>query len=176
MPTANTYPAIAAGDDITADLLSSMLPRMIVKPAATARISTGTVTDDPDLSMQVEANAVYIVEFHIYYASIDAAKIKTQWTVPAGVTGNRAVQGPGSTANQANMDNVSMRSGVHLYNTAVTYGTRDSAVNQAFFYEESMLTTSGAGGTLALQWAQGASTATNTTVANGSWMRVTRVG
>lgn len=174
--TANTYPAISAGDDITADLLSSMLPRIIVKSASTTRTSTVTMADDPDLSMTIEANATYFVEFFIRYSAIDAEKIQTQWTVPAGAGGNRGVCGAGSTANQTNLDNISMRTGAHAYTTPVTYGTRNSTSNQGYLTETAVLTTSSSAGSVALQWAQGTSGSSGTTVASASLMRVTRLG
>lgn len=174
MPTANTYPQIAAGDDITADLLSSMQPRIITKSSSTTRTTTTTVTDDPDLSMALDANSTYIVEFHVYYSAINAEKIKTTWTVPSGVTGSRGVQGAGSNANDSSLDNVLCRNGVHDYTTAVTYGTRNSSV-LCHSYEESIVTVGSSSGNVALGWAQATSGSTGTVVANGSWMRVTRI-
>jgi hypothetical protein len=170
---ANTYPPIGGGDDITADLLMSMLPRIIVKSTATTRSNTTTFSDDPEMSMTLSANATYFVEFFLYYSAIDAEKFATKWTVPSGVTGNRSTLGPGSSANQANMDNVSMRSGVHAFTTTGLYGTRNSS-NQAFAYETGVLVTTSSG-TVALQWTQGTSGSTGTTLYNTSFMRVTRL-
>ncbi len=168
------YPQIAAGDELTADLLMSMLPRIINKSSNTTRTSTTTFSDDPDLTMQVEANATYFVEFHLHYASLDAAKFKTEWTVPSGSTGNKCVIGPGSTANQADVDNVSGRYGVHGFATDVTYGTRNSTVSQAYALETATLITTNAG-TLAIRWAQATSNASDTTLYATSLMRVTRI-
>jgi hypothetical protein len=149
-------------------------PVYVNKTSSTTRASTTTFADDPDLTMTLEANATYIVEMFLSLGGIDAAKIKTAWTVPSGATGNRAVDGPGSTANQSNTDNVSGRYGVHNFTTSVTYGTRND--NTLFFKvtETATVTTTNAG-TLALQWAQATSSGTSSVCALGSWMRVTRI-
>lgn len=171
----STYPAIAGGDDITADLLVSMLPLFAVKSSATTRTSTTTLANDPELSITLAANAKYAVEMWLFYAAINAEKFKTAWTVPAGVTGTRGTHGPGSSANQASMDNVSVRMGAHLYTTAVTYGTRDDNTGTCLAVEKSILITGASSGTLALQWAQGTSGSTGSILYDGSYMRVTRL-
>ena len=123
--------------------------------------------------MTLDANATYFVEFFLYYSAINAEQFKTAWTVPSGVTGNRAVIGAGSSANEGNLNNVSGRFGVHGFSTSVTYGTRNSS-NQCFAYETSTLITTSSG-TLAVQWAQATSGSTGTTLYNTSLMRVTRL-
>lgn len=168
------YPQIAAGDELTADLLMSMLPRIISKSVDEGRDTTTTLANDSELLMTLEANATYFVEFYLNCAALDAAKIKTAWSVPAGATGSRNVLGPGSTANQASMDNVSMRAGTHTFTTSVTYGTRNSAVN-GFYVQETAVVVTSSSGTCALQWAQDASNATDTTIYARSLMRVTRI-
>lgn len=176
MPTANTWPPIAAGDDLTADLLSEMLPRIIVKPAATTITSSTSLTADPDLTMALEANATYFVEFYIRYTAINAEKFKTTWTVPSGAGGNRAVIGPGSSANDTNLDNSEGRFGAHAYGTAVGYGTRNSATNQCSVIETAVLITGSSAGSVTLNWGQSTSGSTGTTVDAASLMRVTRIG
>jgi hypothetical protein len=172
---ADRYPVIYAGQDIDADTLISMIPQIVNKPSNTSRASTTTVSDDPDLTVELLANSTYFVEFHIHYAAKDTGKFKTQWTVPTGAIGNRCVIGPGSLANDANIDNVNGRFGVHNYDTSVTYGTRDHLTNQCYAQETSTVVTTNAG-TLALAWAQGTSDTNNTTVFSTSLMRVTRIG
>lgn len=172
---ADRYPEIFAGQDIDADTLVNMQPMIVSKPSATSRASTTTLAADPDLTVQLEANAIYFVEFHIHYAALDATKFKTDWTVPSGSSGNRCVLGMGSTANQASADNVSGRFGVHNYATATVYGTRDHVTNQCYAQETATVVTTNAG-TLALRWAQSVSGVSNTTLYDTSLMRVTRLG
>lgn len=167
------YPAIAAGQEITSDLLNGMIPIEVWKTANTDRSSTTTLADDTDLTVTLEASATYKVEMHLHYAAIDAAKFKTAWTVPSGATGNRSAVGAGSASTDATAATTG-RFGVHAFTTSVTYGTRSSATNQCFALEEAVVFTSSAG-TLALQWAQDSSSGTATRLGAGSYMRVRRI-
>lgn len=169
------YPSIAAGQRVTSLLLSRMLPLEAVKPSNTDRSSTTTFVDDPDLALQLEANAVYQVVFYLHFAALDAARFKTAWTVPSGATGNRSAVGPDQGVILSGTSSGGTgRWGAHNFTTSVTYGTRDSATNQCFAMEESTLTTTNAG-TLALQWAQATSNATATRLAAGSALRAKRI-
>jgi hypothetical protein len=170
-----TYPSIGGGDDITADLLASMQQMFAVKSSATTRTSTTTLANDPELTLTLAANSKYFVEFFLYYGAINAEKFKTAWAVPSGVTGTRSTLGPGSSADQSSVDNISMRTGAHLYTTAATYGTRDDNTGPCFAYETSIVITGASSGTLAVQWAQSTSGSTGTALFEGSFLRVTRL-
>jgi hypothetical protein len=172
------YPTIAAGTRITAALLQSMLPQTVYKPANTDRTATTTLADDPDLTVQLAANAVYQVEMRIYYATTTgtgAPLFKTAWDAPSGATGNRSCTGPGSAATDGGADNMAMHSGVHNFATTVTYGGRNSATSQCVAIETGTITTSAAGA-LAFQWAQATSSATAVRVGAASSMTVRRIG
>jgi hypothetical protein len=188
---ADQYPQIAAGDELTAALLMSMLPRIVNKPNNTTRSSVTVPAIDPDLQMELEPNATYFVEFHLHYAAVNAEKFRTDWTVPTGATGNRCIIGMGDDgyswtttenigggtngATDANASNNTLaRFGVHGYGTDVTYGTRDHVTNQCYALETATVVTS-SGGTLGLNWAQGTSGSTGTTLFATSLMRVTRL-
>jgi hypothetical protein len=175
---ANQYPVIAAGQRITTNLLNAMIPVVIRKPSSTARTSTTTLADDPDLTFQLAANSVYFVEFMIKYATPGAsgtAGFKTGWTVPSGASGNRTSVGAGSAATDTGADNMATHTGVHGYATAETYGSRlTSTTNQLWLIETSTVNTSSAG-TCAFQWAQQTSNASATTVFSDSIMRITQL-
>lgn len=143
------------------------------KAAATDRTSTTTLADDPDLTMQLAASAVYVVEFGLFVGSGDGL-IKTAWTVPSGATGLKGGHGPGSAATAAGADNISGRFGSHNFGTTLTYGRRDLFSNLLYAIESGTVITTTAG-TLALAWAQSASNATPARMGLGSWMRVTRI-
>jgi len=169
------YPTIYAGQRITGLLLQSMVPDVIRKTVATDRASTTTLADDPDLTTQLEANAVYYVEMELWYAaSTLSSGIKTAWTVPSGVTGNRSALGMASTVSDTTPAGVG-RWGVHNYTTAVFYGDRQSTTNLILARETSVVTVGSTAGTLALQWAQDTSDATSCRMGVGSLMRVTRI-
>ncbi|MEU3851713.1 hypothetical protein [Streptomyces sp. NPDC029554] len=169
------YPSIYAGQRITGTLLQSMLPNIIQKLASTDRSSTTTLADDPDLTTTLEANARYLVEMEIWYAaSTGSSGLRTAWTVPSGVTGNRSALGMASTVSDTTPAGIG-RWGVHAYSTTVFYGDRQSSTNLALAKEVSMVTTGSSAGTLALQWAQDTSSADACRVGAGSVMRVTRL-
>lgn len=170
------YPVIYAGQRITATLLTSMEPIQVWKTTNTDRASTTTMTDDPDLTVTLEANATYRAIFYLHYAALDAARFKTQWTVPSGATGNRTAVGPDQGVILSSTSSGGTgRWGVHGYTTACTYGTRDpSAVNLCSAVEEAVMTTSSAG-ILAIQWAQATSNATATRLGAGSSLLVHRL-
>ncbi|WP_372352614.1 hypothetical protein [Streptomyces sp. KL116D] len=170
------YPSTYAGQRITGLLLQSMLPEVIRKTTATDRAATTTLADDPDLTTTLEANAVYYVEMELWYAATTLSSgIKTAWTVPAGVTGNRSALGMASNQSDSTPAGTG-RWGVHNYSTAVFYGDRQSATNLILARETSVVTTGSSAGTLALQWAQDTSDAGSCRMGVGSLMRITRLG
>ncbi|MET8766312.1 hypothetical protein [Streptomyces sp. NPDC004658] len=169
----STYPPIRAGQRITSTLLTSMLPLEAYKPSDTTRLATTTVADDPDLTLTLEANAIYYVEIFIHYASPSTELLKTQWTVPSGASGLRSAWGVASSVVAADPAGDG-RWGVHAFTTDVIYGTRTSGTNQSQAVETGNVATTSAG-VIALKWAQNTSGATGTKVAAGSYMRVKRI-
>lgn len=164
------YPEILAGQKITADLLSSMLPMFVRKGADTNRASTTTLADDPDLTIELEANSVYRVEFIIHYSATAAAGFKTAWTTPSGSSGLKGAWGVDTSPTSTSNPTGDGRWGVHGFGTNIDYGTRNGA-NQVMAWETGEIITTNAG-TLALQWAQSTSDASNTRVAQRSILRV----
>lgn len=168
------YPFYKAGQRLTAADLIAAQELIVFKAVNTDRTSTITFTDDPELTLQLAANAVYTVEFFIGFAG-GSGKFQSKWTVPSGATGNKSVQGPGSLATDTSMDNASMRSGVFPYSTAIAYGNRTtSSTNQSIAIETSLITTTTAG-TCALSWTQVTSNVAATRVGAGSWVRALRI-
>lgn len=163
------FPVVTAGKRPTAALLRQMLPLLAMKTGNTDRAATTAFTDDPDLKFTLVANATYFIEWDLACGALAAADIKTSWNVTAvSGTGVKEVIGPGSTAADANADNISMRCGVHGYTTSIAYnGVRDGTAQLFRVYESSYLTTTAAG-EIALQWAQVTSNATASRIAAGS--------
>jgi hypothetical protein len=170
----STYPVITAGQPINAALLTSMLPTYIVKQSNTDR-TNATFSADPELTTTLVASATYFVEFFLQLGGIPAADIQTRWATPGSASGLKCLIGPGSAALDANADNVATRQGAHLYNTAILYNGVRSATGQIFQAYEYSVLTSGTGGTLSLEWAQGTTNATASRVGAGSLLRVTRL-
>ena len=171
----STYPTIAAGQSITASLLTSMLPQQVVKQANTDKVNS-TFAADPELTMPLAANAVYHVEFLLIAGGIATADVQTRWALPATASGLRIVNGPGSAALETNADNVATRQGVHQFSTAILYnGVRNATANYFRIYEYAVVTLVDAGN-VTLEWAQGTTQTTASRIAAGSLLRVRRLG
>jgi hypothetical protein len=174
------WPNYAAGQKLTADLLAAGQLMVVYKTSNTDRSSTTTLTDDPDLKFTLTAGAVYWVEWFLHYAGpasgISDGTISVQWTVPSGATGQRGVRGPGTGANNASMDNISMTAGVWNFNQTVQYGPRiNSNTFQSVAREEALVTVGATGGTCAIKWAQAVSSTAANRMAAGSWGRALRL-
>jgi hypothetical protein len=165
-------PLITAGSRAVASAIG--VTQLISKVNSTTRTSNVTITDDPDLSFPVVSGGIYLVEWGIYYSGLTAASINTQWDVPSGSSGLKAVLGPGSSASDSNADNISGRFGVHGYTTSIKYSCARNGTNQQFATENSVVT-AGSTGNIALMWAQAVSNATGTVVSGNSWGRCTRM-
>lgn len=150
------------------------LPRFAYKASPTDRASTITLTDDPDLTMQLPPNSVNVVEFNLFVGGVTSGLMVTQWTTPADATGLKGVQGPGSAATDTSADNISGRFGSHGFGTTVTYGRRGQNTNLLYAVETGVITTT-TGGTCAIAWAQSLSNTTAIRMGTSSWMRVTRL-
>lgn len=176
------YPEIAAGQSIRASLLQSMLTQEIVKQGDTD-ITTAAFSQDPELTVSLEADAVYRVEFRLLVggrANTDAAggDFRTEWAVPLNASGLKNVHGPSSVASaNANADGVTARMGVHNFDTDVPYRCVRNSTGLYFEVLEwcNNLSTNSAG-TLALRWCQNVAHTTATRVAAGSVLRVRRIG
>ena len=150
-------------------------PRYAWKTTNTDRL-TATLADDPDLTMQLDANAVYHVKFRLHHAATDAVRFRTAWTVPSGASGNRSAIGPDQGVILSSTSSGGTgRFGVHGFATACIYGSRNDNTLQCVALEEATIFTTTAG-TCAIQWAQStASASVFTRLAQGSFMRVTRL-
>lgn len=168
---------VAGGDIIYAANINTLAPRVVNKLNMTTRTSTITFAADPDLVVPVEANGIYVVKFFIKAGALAAADIKTRWDVPAGmVSSNKCVIGPGSTAVDANADNIASRQGVHGFATSIVYnGVRNSAGNQFQILEYALVAVGATAGNITLEWAQAVSDPTGSTINVGSFAEYTQI-
>lgn len=174
------YPVITAGTRITDALLSSMIPNWVIKPADTTRASNVTLATDPDLiTGTLSAGGVYAIEFHIRFASLSAAGIRTAWVVPSGTTGNRDTQGPAQTNATNATDSVvlDMRWGsTSLTGTVFYTDTRNLIVQSEHVLEKAIVSIGGTAGTVGLQWAQWTTNATGSVINAQSYVKWQQVG
>jgi hypothetical protein len=165
------YPTITAGQEITADLLISMLPVMIWKTSSTTRNNTVTLTDDPDLQYTLAANATYHIEMFLHYNTPAAANLRTDWNYTGTGSGNKCGLGLGTSVTETTPQGI-MRSGIHGITTDLDYGER-AGTNDCFAYEASLFTTTTTG-LLSFRWAQTTATVGDTVLSANSRMRIQR--
>ena len=139
--------------------------------ADVSRNNAGTGTtytnDDTLQSFAVDANTWYLVEFALMFTSTANNGIKTQFLHPALATANAFSGRVFSAATPT--DAVSNSTTVTILH-AVT-AARTSSPISGFC----RIRIGGTGGTIALQWAQNAASADNTTLLAGSLMTVTKI-
>jgi hypothetical protein len=171
------YPMIYAGTKLTGPVLQSIAYQYVEKGSDTTRASTTTLTDDPDLTVAVVANGIYLIEFGLDYDGLSAADFKTAWNTPAGVSGLKAVMGPGSASgDDANANNILGRFGAHGFSTSISYNcSRNSASATQWAIERSVITIGATPGNVTLQWAQVVSNATGNLLSASSWVRSARL-
>ncbi|MEV6181359.1 hypothetical protein [Streptomyces sp. NPDC052015] len=182
---AESYPALAGGQRITATLLRSMLPQTVRKTADTQRTATTAIVADDHLILPVEANAVYTAEGWIKYSGAAAADLGIQWTVPSGAVGEWSAHGVGTTVIGSNTTptllvdtqdarGYMIRTEPNELGVARTYGCISASATLTLFMYGTIRMGSTAGN-FSIDWAQSSSNATPTTLYTDSWLRVQRI-
>jgi hypothetical protein len=166
------FPALFAGQRLTAGLLQDMIPQFVLTPANTVRATQTTQAADPYLAFPVTAGGIYLIEFNVAYAGVSAAGISTTWIMPSGTSGTRSVQGPGSTATSSNANNVTMNMASVVFSTLMSYGCTTNVSTAFQNLSENAVFTAASTGTVNFAWAQTTSSATGTVVAANSWGRM----
>lgn len=183
---AEAYPTPLAGEPITASLLRSMLPMTARKTADTSRAATTTVTADPHLQFEVEANAVYTWHGWIKYDGPAAADFNIDFTAPSGALGEWTGWGAGV----AFITSVNTTPAL-IQDTSSTRGylirTESNDVSQSRSFGtlaagtpltadlKGTLRVGSTAGTFSMDWAQLASDAGSTTLYTDSWLEMRRV-
>lgn len=165
------YPDIAAGEDITAGLLASMLPVIVSKAATEPLTASTTMQNDDELFASVAANATYSVMLHLFHDADTTGDIKIGWSGPTGATMNwGAVVAHVNETSSGTVTAVSMQ-------TRIISETQDiggGASTGTYSVVHGTLITSSTAGTLNFQWAQRSSSATATNVRAGSLLTLHR--
>lgn len=161
------YPDISAGEDITAGLLTSMLPVIVPKEATEPLSASTTMQNDDELFASVAASATYAVMLHLFHDADVTGDIKIGWSGPTGATMNwGAVVAHVNETSSGTVTAVSMQ-------TRLISETQDiggGASTGTYSVVHGTLITSTTAGTLNFQWAQRVSSATATNVRAGSML------
>lgn len=172
--------AFLTGQRLTADLINAnvtaFMPVAVSKSAATDRISTTTIIDDPELQgVALSVGTWEIVVEGLWTQANAAADIATMW----GFTGTAAVvkrKCMGIANTDAAAPNLATDMNFSGADTNVTqsYGT-SASTTQAVFRESCNAFVVTVAGNFSFQWAQLVSTAANVTMRPGSTITVRRI-
>lgn len=161
------YPVWAAGQRITASMLTAMQPLTVVKTADESLTNNTTLQNDDELFLSLAANATYQVDGWIQYTASSTGDIKVDATIPSGATMTWSMGGTGNgslTNNDVSaFPNSTARVSEGNGGTAQTIPVRGYVVTT---------TTSG---TLQFRWSQSTADAVTATIVKaGSWLRAVR--
>lgn len=146
----------------------------VQKTADESVTSSTTLQNDNHLLVSVLTSAQYEIIVRLAVNGGASGDFKMAWTMPAGVTGQRFSAGPAVSSATSTADTTVRASGLtSSFTTEINYGV--FSTGQLSFIEETLyVVTAGTAGTVQLQWAQNASSATATTVVAGSYITVRR--
>lgn len=155
-------------NDVIADLDT------VHKTADESVTSSTTLQNDNHLLVSVLANSEYEIIVRMAVNGGASGDVKMAWTVPSGTTGQRFSSGPAVSSATSTADTTVRASGLtDSFTTEINYGVFSTG-QQSFIEETLYVVTAGTAGTVQLQWAQNASSATATTVEAGSYITVRR--
>lgn len=161
----------ASGDTITASRLQDMVPILAVKGSFTARTSTTTLADDPDLVVTLRAGVTYVIELDILAIGSTTGDLKIAYSNTGTVSDvwvARTTLGPATTlVDPRDSGNINIGAfNAAALTTTQAYGT-GGTTNRIHVYEKFVVQGGASGGNLALQWAQNVSDGTATTITKG---------
>lgn len=180
------YPVPLAGQRITASFLRSMLPMVARKTSDTSRSSTATPAADPHLTFDLEANAVYVMDGWLKYDGPTAGDLNVDWTGPSGILGEWTAVGVGnavigsSAAPALQTDTQDVRGYMVRMETtdiqsARSFGCLGTGGTQITLVIHGCIRNGSNAGTYSMDWSQGTSNGTATTLYTDSWLRLQRI-
>jgi hypothetical protein len=163
-----------AGQRVRASELNAGQPLIGYVTSDVTCISTTALIDVTGLLVAVEATATYAWDGYFAYNCGATPDIKFAFTIPSGATGNWGLYPliQGSTGSSGSVEGFRLDG----YGDANAQGAggSDSLGGALMCMPRGYLVTTGAG-TLQARFAQVNSTASNTVVKTGSWLRLTRI-
>lgn len=178
----STFPTFAAGDRVTAQMLNDMQSTVIVATTAQTVNNTTVHVNDNTLSVPVEANASYFIEFFLIFSQSGAANsdVDIMWSVPSGTSGLKQVTGStdGNAVDGAeyiSRTETGARMGGHNFTFEVRYNMEPLASRPQCSMESALINVDGVAGNVVIQWAQGTAAAQNLSRDAFSFVRYTRI-
>lgn len=154
----------AAGQILTADALNALFTDTLIKKAAAeTRTSTTTAKDDNDIVFAL-AVGTYAIEMVLHATGAEAGDVKVGWTNTGTMTISRAALGGEAAMTDRLATPVTVRGMAD--GSTHTYGIDGTGTT---WIRETFVVTVTVAGTLQMQWAQGTSSATASTLTSSSW-------
>lgn len=167
-----SYPAFAAGQTLTAALLTKMQPIYVRKASPQTRTSDATMADDSELFVSLDAGIYYDISGVLFWSAASEYDMKVGLSVPAsGFAELQLYHLPvGSTGITGQVAYPLMWAG----HTAVFGGpvAGEAVWKMAAAYKG--LVYSGAGGFFRWRWAQNVSGSIGSVMGSGSYIRAQR--
>jgi hypothetical protein len=141
----------------------------VSKPGDTSLTSNVTLTNDPDLTVTLAANATYLMTSTLKYEADAAGDLNVSWVGPAGASSvGSLVALLSSATSDANVyiNNFSLGGSFGI-------GGRGAGANRGAFFN-GVVTTGASAGSLTLQWAQLTSSTIATILHAGSYVTLQR--
>lgn len=144
----------------------------VAKPANASVTSSALLTNDPDLTVSLAANATYLMTSTLKYEADTAGDINVAWTAPAGASNVGTMAGLLSSAtSDANVFIIGFT--INNSNGNAAGGLGAGTVRSIFF--SGTLTTGATAGSITLQWAQKTTSSIATILYAGSFLSLQRV-
>lgn len=144
------------------------------KSAATTLNTVVAMTNDPHLFLPIVANGVYLLEGLLSFTSSIAADIRIGWTLPAGATG-MAWQCPGpTTALGTGGTTDTVKHSMLAIADQPSFGGADPATVIGL-HPYGIVRNGATAGSVTLQWAQAAASASDTVMRVDSYITLRRV-
>lgn len=145
----------------------------VTKTADTTRNNTAAATADPDLTIPVDKNAVYLIEGCIFYSTTATADLRLGLTCPSLATLLWSPDAPSTSVSNATSTAPHRGTLTTSGGNASIGGT--AAGTQLMAKPTGKLITGSTAGSLTVQWAQLVAEASDSVVHAGSWLRLTRI-
>ncbi|MFI6251523.1 hypothetical protein [Streptomyces sp. NPDC051016] len=180
-----SFPVYAGGQRITGSLLRSGQIIALRKTADTNITASTTTTADPHLQFTADANTVYTWWGWVKYSADTAGDLNLDFSAPVGALGEWFGVGAGNPVTGASAtptlridtqgaSGYFVRTETTDVTSARSFGGLGSGITLGIQLNGT-LRMAATGGTFSLDWAQGTSSATATTLYTDSWINLQRV-
>lgn len=172
------YPNWTVTKNVDAATLASMLPNIVVKASATAIASNTTPANDPELQNISLGVGTWEIETLLFVVGVTggASNIITKWAFTGTLTGTplRSTIGPAASSTVSPTVTTIYNTGGVTWSNSNTYGLGGAVT--VTLREECTSFVVATAGVFSVQWSQGTSNASPTTMQIGSRVRVRQIG